>query len=627
MCGMGAILDPAGAVAAGAGQAMVAELRHRGPDGEAVDRFGPATLIHTRLAIMDVAGGDQPLRSEDGEIAVVVNGEIYNQLDLRSELEAKGHRFATRSDSEVVVHLYEELGLDAFARLNGIYGLALWDARRRRLVAARDPFGVKPVYYWSDGRRVALASEITSLLATGLVRAEVDRVALDHYLAMRFVPAPRTLFAGISKLPSASMLVCEENAAPRIDGFREAPGAPLHDASPGELRERFVDAVGRQMMSDVPYGAFLSGGVDSAAVVSAMARRSDAPPTTFTIGFPGAGDVIDERAVAERTARALGTDHHATAMEESDFLDELERTVRRLEEPCAIPSAPALMQLSRFAAQSVKVVLSGQGADEPHGGYGRHQAAALLRPLSRLGFMASPLARAAALAPRVEKAQQVARLLGPMSDGERLLRLVEVTPPEQRTRLATGAAGDEAAAERLALVDEVRADVGDRPLLDQALYVDAHVFLPDRLLICGDKMSMAHALEMRVPFLDVELMRWVERVPGRERVRLRRPKRLHREAMAGLVPREALDRPKHGFSTPYDRWLHTSLGAEMRRRTDDPALGALLEPTEIRRLVDEHLGHRADHKRLLYALLELSTWHRAFLAGEPAPAPASVAAG
>jgi asparagine synthase (glutamine-hydrolysing) len=626
MCGMGAILDPAGSAPQGAAEAMVAELRHRGPDGDAVERFGPATLVHTRLAIMDVAGGDQPLRSEDGRIAIVVNGEIYNQLELRAELEAKGHRFATNSDSEAVLHLYEEEGLDAFARLNGIFGLALWDAARRRLVAARDAFGVKPVYWWSDGTRVALASEVTALLRTGLVSAGVDRVALDHYLAMRFVPSPRTLFAGVSKLAPASFLVCEDGAPPRVESFRSAPAAPLEDASAGELRERFVDAVERQMMSDVPYGAFLSGGVDSAAVVAAMARRMDEPPQTFTIGFPGAGDVIDERAVAERTARALGTDHHATAMEEGDFLAELDRTVRRLEEPCAIPSAPALMQLSRFAAQSVKVVLSGQGADEPHGGYGRHQAALGLAFLRHVP--ASPFARAAALAPRVEKAAQVARLAGRMDDAERLVRLVEVTPRELR-RALTGDDGRAAAEERRALVDEVRGDVARRPLLDQALYLDAHVFLPDRLLICGDKMSMAHALEMRVPFLDVELMRWVERIPGRERVRLRAGKRLHRDAVAQLVPREALERPKHGFSTPYDRWLHTSLGEEIRRRSEEDSLADLVAPAEVRRLVDEHLGRRANHQRLLYALLELATWHRAFLAGAGGRAadPASVATG
>jgi asparagine synthase (glutamine-hydrolysing) len=636
MCGMGAILDPGATLPAAAAAAMCGALRHRGPDGDAVRRLGPATLVHTRLAIIDVAGGDQPLTGEDGSVSAVVNGEIYNHLELRAELEARGHRFATHSDSEVVVHLYEEHGPAGLARMNGIFGLALWDARRERLVAARDPLGVKPVYWWTDGRRVALASEVGALLATGLARAEVDGVALDHYLATRFVPAPRTLFAGVSKLAPASMLVAEGGGV-RIEGFREAPGPVLAGASAQELRERFVAAVGRQRMSDVPYGAFLSGGVDSAAVVAAMQRAGDAAPSTFTIGFPGAGDVIDERAVAARTAHALGTEHHDTAMVQGDFLAALDRCVQSLEEPCAIPSAPALQELSAFAAQSVKVVLSGQGADEPHGGYGRHRAAAALGVLGRVPAVAG---RLAAAVPRFERAGQLSRLLGPMPDGERLLALAEVTSPEQRAALlgggspaggARGPAGGgpaaEAAAERLALVDGVRADVGDRPLLDQALYVDTHLFLPDRLLICADKMSMAHALEHRVPFLDVELMRWVERVPGRERAGLRAGKRLHQEAVAGLVPREALERPKHGFASPYEQWMHTSLAAEVRRRyAAGRPLSELVEPAAVGRLVDEHLARRADHKRLLYALLELAVWHGAFVEGAAAPAPAPAAA-
>ncbi|MFN2467093.1 MAG: asparagine synthase (glutamine-hydrolyzing) [Gaiellaceae bacterium] len=635
---MGAILDPAGTVGAGAPAAMCAQLRHRGPDGEAVRRLGPATLVHTRLAIVDVAGGDQPLCSEDGSVAVVVNGELYNHLELRSELEARGHRFATRSDCEVVVHLYEEHGLAGMRRLNGIYGLALWDARRQRLVAARDPFGVKPVYWWSDGRRVAVASEVGALLATGVAAAEVDRVALDHYLALRCVPAPRTLFAGISKLAPASLLVAEDGRV-RTESFREAPGPALAHATGDELRERFVDAVERQMMSDVPYGAFLSGGVDSAAIVSAMARRSPQPPTTFTIGFPGAGSVVDERAAASETARALGTDHRDTGMEEQGFMAELERCIRAQEEPLAIPSAAALMQLSGFAARSVKVVLSGQGADEPHGGYDRHRAALALGALRRLpGALAHPADRAAAAVPRLERAAQLARLLGGMSDGERLLRLFEATSAEQRAALGdaagrTSGRGErgpaaEAEADRLALVDEVRADVGDRPLLDQALYLDAHVILPDRLLVCGDKMSMAHSLELRVPYLDVELMRWVERVPARMRTGLRRKKRLHRSAIAPLVPAAALRRARHGFVSPYERWLHTSLAPEVTRRfADDPELGELVSPAAVGGLVDEHLARRADHKRLLYGLLELAVWHRTFIVGAPEREPTPLAAG
>src|SRR5918998_1545820 len=295
MCGIGALLDPGGASVQDAPQRMLEALRHRGPDGEGIRRTGPVTLAHTRLAIIDVAGGDQPLDSEDGAVTLIVNGEIYNHRTLRAKLEERGHRFATNSDSEAILHAYEESGPECVRQLNGIFAFVLWDEHRKRLVAARDEFGVKPLYWWSDGTRVAIASEIGAILDAGLARPEVDR----------------------------------------------------------------------KMMSDVPYGAFLPGGVDSAAVVAAMALRAPNPPTTFTIGFPGAGPVFDEREAAAESARLIGTEHHATATAETDFLTELAAAVPRLEEPCGIPSAPALGQLSRFAADKVKVVLAGQGADEP----------------------------------------------------------------------------------------------------------------------------------------------------------------------------------------------------------------------------------------------------------------------
>jgi asparagine synthase (glutamine-hydrolysing) len=617
MCGIGALLDPAGSAPDDAGRRMADALRHRGPDGQAVLRLGPATLAHCRLAIVDVDGGDQPLRSEDGSISVIANGEIYNHEELRAGLEARGHRFATRSDCEVIVHLYEEHGDDCVRLLNGIFGFAIWDEARRRLLVARDPLGVKPIYWCQGGRRVAVASEIGALIAAGLVEPRVDRVALDHYLACRFTPAPRTLFEGVSKLPAASTLVATEDSPPRVASYRKAPGAQDSgldgEELERELAERFLDAVERQMMSDVPYGAFLSGGVDSAAIAAAMAQRSGAPPETFTIGFPGYGDVLDERAYAAESAQAIGTRHHDTAMEQSDFLGELAAAVRHLEEPCGIPSAPALMQLSRFAARSVKVALSGQGADEPHGGYGRHQAAMALGAAGRLGPLAGPLRAAAGLLPGSERTRRAARLLGDLSDAERLVRLVEITGEDLRSSLV-GSPGEQAAAERTALAAEVVGDVGDRPLLEQALYLDTHLFLPDGLLICADKMSMSASLEQRVPFLDVELMRFVERIPARERVRLRAGKRLHRAAMARLVPRSIVDRPKHGFSTPYDRWLRESLGEEVERRYAPGAPAAnLIDSATVTGLVTAHRSGRADHKRILYCLLELSEWHRSFV--------------
>src|SRR5215218_8298799 len=343
MCGIGAILDPAGTSGQHAAERMVEALRHRGPDGEALRRIGPVALAHTRLAIIDVAGGDQPLDSEDGRVTTIVNGEIYNHRELRAGLEERGHRWATNSDSEVVVHAYEEYGVDCVRHLNGIFAFVIWDAREQRLVAARDAFGVKPLYWWTDGRRVAVASEVGALLGAGLVKPAVDPVALDHYLACRFVPAPRTLFDGIGKLPAASVLVAEPDGTPRVTSWREPPGGHVDGGDEelaAQLAERYADAVERQMMSDVPYGAFLSGGVDSAAIVAAMKLRAHEPPKTFTIGFPGHGDVLDERRLAAATARTVGTEHHDTVMRETDFLSELARCVPRLEEPCGIPSAP-----------------------------------------------------------------------------------------------------------------------------------------------------------------------------------------------------------------------------------------------------------------------------------------------
>jgi asparagine synthase (glutamine-hydrolysing) len=626
VCGIGAILDPAGTVPEERARRIIDALRHRGPDGEGLHRAGPATLAHTRLAIIDVAGGDQPLHSEDGQVSAVVNGEIYNHAAIREGLERRGHRFATHSDSEVVVHAYEEHGENFVRQLNGIFAVVIWDAKQRRLVAARDPFGVKPLYWWSDGRRVAMASEVGALLATGLVEPRVDRTALDHYLACRFVPGPRTLFEGIQKLPPASLLIAPEDAPPVCSSYREVPGDPFtapEEEIARELLDRFEDAVERQMMSDVPYGAFLSGGVDSAAIAAAMADRMEEPPSTFTIGFPGHGSVLDEREYAAESARIIGTRHSQTAMEEADFLDELARSVRRLEEPVGIPSAPALMQLSRFAARSVKVVLSGQGADEPHGGYGRHQAAAALGLAGHLGPLARPLRAATALMSGNERARRVGRLLGEMPDSQRLARLVEITDDDTRAGLSGGIGGD-AAAERLALADGVLGDVAGRGLVEQALYLDSHLFLPDGILLCADKMSMSAGLEQRVPFLDLELMRFVERIPTRMRVRPRAGKRLHRKAMGRLLPPEIVSRPRHGFASPYATWLRQSLGEEVERRyRGGSGVGELIDGDKVGELVSAHRSGRADHKSVLFCLLELSEWHRTFIENAPrVPAPA-----
>jgi asparagine synthase (glutamine-hydrolysing) len=618
LCGIAAIVDLRAPLSDEAAVAICGALRHRGPDGESVSRYGPATLIHTRLAIIDLAGGDQPLHSEDGNYHLVANGEIYNHLDLRTELEAAGHTFATHSDCEVIVHAYEEWGPDCVLRLNGIFGFALWDERRQRLFAARDLFGVKPLYWFERDGRVGVASEVGAFLAADLIEPAVDETSLEHFLAWRFTPSPRTMFAGISRLPAASLLLADGDGV-AIRTYREGPGesiASRPDAVAEELASRFEGAVGRQMMSDVPYGAFLSGGVDSTAIVEAMKRQSGEAPLTFTIGFPGAGETLDERSAAAETAAAIGTRHYATAMEQNDFTAELDACIRHLEEPTGAPSAPAAFQLSRFAAQSVKVVLSGQGADEPLGGYERHQGGAMLDLIARVpSVLARPMIATAEAVPGNERLKRAVRLLAPDDDLDRLLQIFEITDVDTRSRLTKGPA-TAAAAERRTLATEVLADLGEvRDPLSQVLYLDTHLFLPDSLLLYGDKTSMAASLEQRVPFLDVELMRFVERIPARVRVRGLKRKWLYRKALKrGLVPDSVMKRRKHPFATPYSHWLRSSLGDELDRLyTDASPLAELIDPAEVHRLTDQHRRGRADHKLILYCLLEFAYWHRAFI--------------
>jgi asparagine synthase (glutamine-hydrolysing) len=425
------------------------------------------------------------------------------------------------------------------------------------------------------------------------------------------------------------MLIAEDGRI-AVSSYREPPGTPLSGVSSDDLAEelghRFTEAVRRQMMSDVPYGSFLSGGVDSAAIAAAMAHSQDHRPKTFTIGFPGHGEVLDEREAALETALALETEHEATEIVEVDFPAEVARCIKRLEEPCGAPSAPAALELSRFAARSVKVVLSGQGADEPLGGYERHQAAAALGLIEHLPpALAWPVRVAADAVPRNERLKRAAGLLTAPPGVDRLLRVFEITNGRLRSHLTAGSS-DEAEAERVALASKILRDVADRDdPLEHALYLDTHLFLPDSLLVYGDKMSMAAGLEQRVPFLDVEFMRFVERVPARLRVRRLKRKWLYRKAVARLVPAATLRRRKHPFATPYDRWLRSSLGQEVARHYETrPELGAVLQPSVVSRLVAEHRSGRFDHKRLLYCLLEFAHWHATFIeARDPVGPPGS----
>ena len=600
-------------------QRMTAALVHRGPDDDGYHYDGPVVLAQRRLSIIDVAGGHQPLANEDGRVWITYNGEIYNFLELMPALAQRGHRFRTRCDTEVVVHAYEEYGLDCLPRLNGMYAFALWDARTRRLLLARDPFGIKPLYVWQNAHHLLFASEIKAFLADPCFPREIDPVGLDEYLTFQFVPSPRTIFKGVQKVPPGHCLVVEDGTV-RTHAFARTA---IHPAPVGDevhavatLQERLSAAVKRQMISDVPVGAMLSGGVDSATVVAIMRQVTAQPIKTFTVGFEG-NFAKDEIAAARRSAAILGTEHHDVVIGAQDCLDAFAQTIWHLDEPVATPSALAMYWVSQLAAQHVKVVLTGQGADEPWAGYRRYRGEKLGQWYRRVP---GPLRRAlieplVARLPRAEAAKRAVLALGEDDPVRRFVGVYAVFRPTMKQALyRDGWAG--ATTDVLDALAYWQAPVAGLDPLAQQLYVEARFSLPDNLLLYGDKMAMAWSLEARVPLLDLDLMAFVESLPVDLRLRgWSGHKYLYRKAIAKWLPQEILHRPKIGFSTPMDEWFQRQIAGHVRERLVDPgsACARYFNPAYVDALIQEHVTRRKDHTRPLYSLLVFEYWHERFM--------------
>jgi asparagine synthase (glutamine-hydrolysing) len=626
VCGIAGIHAPGNDADPRVVAAMVARLVHRGPDGDGFHDAPGIALGMRRLAIIDPDGGDQPLRSEDGEIVAVFNGELYNHAELRAGLERRGHRLRSNSDGEVIPHLYEEHGPGFVERLNGIFAIALWDARAQTLHLARDRFGVKPLYYSRAGGRLCFASEVRALLADESIPRELDAAAIDHFLTFRFVPSPRTALAAVRKLAPASVLSAGPGGVTETEYATEAPPADRRDRD--ELvqayRAAFERAVARQMMSDRPIGLMLSGGLDSGAICAVMARHSSRV-RAYTVGFAGGGARTDEIPQAAETARRFGADHEHVLIAETEYLDALPDAMVGIEEPVGTTSALAVNFVARLMRPAVPVALCGQGADEPLGGYGRHRGARLAEALRRV-----PGARTLATSmPRPGRAVTLSRgldALGARDDLQLLMnayRLLRDPAKAALYRPEFARRVHEAAAPPDAVVERLRARVAGRSPLGQMLYVDTRLWLPDELLLIADKMSMAESVELRVPMLDQDLVRLVESARPSQHVRRLRGKSLHKQAMLALLPREIVHRPKLGWATPVDRWLRS----ELRPLTEEVLLGegevcqTLFEPAELRRLIDSHVAGRADRTRELFCLLSLGLWHRGVVA---ARAPVSV---
>ena len=609
---------------------MTASILHRGPDDEGFHFDGAVGLGVRRLSIIDIEGGAQPMADEVATTWVVHNGEIYNFLALRRELESYGHAFRSRSDTETVVHAYNQWGLDGLARLNGMFGLAIWNSRERELVVARDVFGVKPMYYWDDGKTLVFGSEIRALLCHPLVTRSIDTTALYEFFGLGYVPSPRTAFAGIHKLLPGHALV-RSPAGGEVRRFYtrlpEPRAAGPESDIVEELRDAIFRAVRRQMVADVPVGAMLSGGIDSATVAAIMTEVTDGPIETFTVGF-GGGFAQNELVPARETARRLGTRHHEVVISPRDFADFLPRSIWHLEEPIATTSTLPFYKVCELARPHVKVVLTGQGADEPFAGYPRYlgeRYGGLYRALPeflRTGLVAPLVERL----PRNEQLKRAVRSLGTRDPLERMKRIYSIIDEPLKEQLfGNGAVPSPREFEAIA---QWQGDVSHLDALSQMLYIDARTYLPDNLLVYTDKMSMAVSLEARVPFLDLELMELAESISSDLKIKRLRQKRILKRAMERWVPANMINRKKIPFATPVDEWLRHDLEAEVRERLLAPgsACSTHLDADSVRMMLDEHRSGRQDHKRALFSLLTFELWHEQFIAPSRWPARETVRA-
>lgn len=597
-----------------------ADLRHRGPDESGVHEDEWVTLAIRRLAIIDVAGGHQPYRNERNTIHVVFNGEIYGFRGLRARLERAGHRFASDTDGEVIAHAYEEYGGEFVGELDGMFALALWDSEARELVLARDRLGKKPLFVaeHADGC-LSFASEMGSLLLDERIEREVDPAALSEYLQYGYVPSPRTMLRGVSKLEPGTMLTWRPDGRVRRRRYWQLDFEPKLRLSYGEaldeLEERSRAAVSERLISDVPLGIFLSGGVDSSYVLAQMVAAGATDIQSFAIGFPDPR--YDERSHAREIANRLGSTHHEAVVEPTDLLQMLPELVHHYGEPFADPSMVPTFYLARWARERITVALTGEGGDELFGGYYRHQAARVAGYADHLPASARRLAG--------DAARQIGSASAhPMSIRHRAYRFLRSIELEPRQRYAEWTAVL-APGERAVVSPQLGGappfhppGVVSRPL-DLALATDLARSMPDQLLFKMDIATMASSLEARAPLLDYRLVEWAARLPASFKQRGRSRKRLITDALARHVPPELFKRPKMGFTAPIPAWLRgdlyelmsdTLLGSSSRQR-------GIIDVAAVGRLMREH-REGIEHTRGLWSLLMLELWHQEFIDRKPA---------
>ena len=621
-------------------------MTHRGPDGSGSALFSSSQPVepilfqdrielssiyhqgasynvglgHRRLAIIDLSTGNQPMANEDGTIWIVFNGEIYNYRELREELRTLGHIFRTASDTEVILHAYEEWGKDCPTRLNGIFAFAIWDGQRCILFLARDHFGVKPLYYCLHEERFYFASELKAILCDSTVPRELDLDALNLCLTFRHTPSPWTLLKHIRKLPPGnSLLVTPQGVQENRywQDTREIDRKPSEKEWVERLQIAVDRAVERQMVSDVPIGISLSSGVDSTTLMAIMSQYSEKSVSAFTVGFAGREDQ-SEIEPARRMAKRFGAMFHGQMIASKDYAEFMERYMWHLEEPIGNDSAAAYYFVAKMAHQhGVKVLLNGQGADEAFAGYKRYFGIANMRWLrltavTPMRQVISRILRASVLG---ESYQRLLFALEARNEDELFLNIYSILTDNSKHRLIQPKVLAQMDAELpLRYVREQLTRAPNGNLLEKMTYVDVRTSLADNLLLCEDKMAMATSVEARVPFLDLELMALAESIPGKFKLRRRRDKYIHREACARWIPREAAFRPQSGFDNALSLWLREELGAHIRDviTSSDSFTNNYLNQEYVMELITEHNNRQRDHLYILFLLFSLETWYHSF---------------
>ncbi|HYU59878.1 MAG TPA: asparagine synthase (glutamine-hydrolyzing) [Solirubrobacterales bacterium] len=594
--------------------AMSETLVHRGPDSEGAVVDGPVGLAARRLSIIDLEGGDQPIANEDGTIHVVQNGEIYNHRALRRDLERRGHRFATACDTEVLVHLYEERGPAFVEELRGMFAIALWDSRARRLVLGRDRFGIKPLLYRMHEGVLSFASELKAILRQPGFAATVDLEALGAFLAFNAIPAPLTIFEKVRKLPAGHVLVWD-GGEPRVSRYaRPRPADPEDvrdepmEVLAAELRDRLRNSVRAHLVSDVPVGVMLSGGVDSSALTALASQESSERVMTFSIGFEESS--FDELSTARLVAERYGTDHHELVVR-PDAIELLPKLVDAFDEPFADSSALPTYLVSELASRDVKVALSGEGGDELFGGYYTYVADAIAPWAGRAASVLRPAVEAlpsssskASFDYRAKRFVRGARL----PSLERHHAWKEIFSPDARAELLSASARHRA--DPLDVYRERYAETEGADELARLQDVDLGIYLVDDLLVKTDRASMAHSLEARVPFLDTVVADLALALRRRHKVMGFAKKRLLRRALAPLVPRAVVHGRKQGFSAPIAAWLRGELEPFAREVLSPQAISrqGYFRPEAVTRLIDDHVSRREDLSRQIWGLLSFTLW-------------------